>query len=43
MRALSGRKPSFVDGAANAFVSRVLTRLAPRRLVIAVSGRLVGG
>ena len=43
MRALSGRKPSFVDGAANAFVSRVLTRVAPRRLMIAVSGRLVGG
>lgn len=43
MRALSGRKPSFVDGAANAFAARVLTRVLPRRLVIAVSGRLVGG
>lgn len=42
MRALSGRKPSFVDGVANAFVARVVTRLLPRRLVTAVSGRLVG-
>jgi len=42
-RALGGRKPSFVDGIANAFVARVLTRLVPRRLVIAVSGRIVGG
>jgi len=30
-------------GVSTATVSRVLTRLAPRRLVIAVSGRLVGG
>jgi short-subunit dehydrogenase len=43
MRALPGRKPSFVDGIANAFVSRVLTRVLPKRLVIAISGRLVGG
>ncbi len=43
IRALSGGKPSFVDGAANAFVSRVVTRLLPRRLAIAVSGRLLGG
>jgi short-subunit dehydrogenase len=43
MRALAGDKPSFVDGAAGAFVSRVLIRVLPRRLVIAVSGRLVGG
>lgn len=42
MCALSGRKASFVDGAANAFVARVLTRVLPRRLVIAVSGRLIG-
>ena len=42
MRALSGRKPSFVDGVANAFVARVLTRLLPRRAAIAVSGRLLG-
>lgn len=43
IRALSGRKPSFVDGTANAFVSRVVTRMLPRRVVIAVAGRLVGG
>ena len=43
IRALDGRKPSFVDGVANAFVARVLTRLVPRRLVIAVSRRIVGG
>lgn len=43
MRALSGRKPSFVDGIANAFVARVLNRVLPKRLVIAISGRLVGG
>jgi short-subunit dehydrogenase len=43
MRALPGRKPSFVDGIANAFVARVVTRALPKRLVVAVSGRLVGG
>jgi len=43
IRALGGRKPSFVDGVANAFVARVLTRLVPTRLVIAVSRRIVGG
>ena len=43
MRALSGGKRSLVDGVANAFVARVVTRVLPRRLVIAVSGRLVGG
>lgn len=43
MRALPGRKPSFVDGAANAVVARALTRVLPRRMLIAVSGRLVGG
>jgi short-subunit dehydrogenase len=42
MRALSSGKPSFVDGVANAFVARVLTRLLPRRAAIAVSGRLLG-
>jgi short-subunit dehydrogenase len=42
MRALAGRKPSFVDGVANAFVARVLNRVLPRRISIAVSGRLVG-
>jgi hypothetical protein len=43
MRALSGRKPSFVDGVANAFVARVVTRLLPKRMVIALSGRLLRG
>ncbi len=43
IRALSGRKPSFVDGLANAFVSRVVTRMLPRRMAIALAGRLVGG
>jgi short-subunit dehydrogenase len=43
IRALSGRKPSFVDGLANAVVIRGLNRVLPRRLVIAVSGRLIGG
>lgn len=42
LRALSGDKPSFVDGVANAFVARVVTRVLPKRLVVAVSGRLVG-
>lgn len=42
MRALSGRKPSVIDGTANAFVARVLARLLPRRLLIAVTGRLMG-
>lgn len=41
MRALSGRKPSFVDGIANAFVARVVTRVLPKRMVIALSGRLL--
>ncbi|GLP77827.1 dehydrogenase [Mycobacterium antarcticum] len=43
MRALAGRKPSFVDGAANAFVARVVTRVLPRRASIAVTGWLVDG
>jgi short-subunit dehydrogenase len=43
IRALSGRKPSFVDGIANAFVARVVTRALPRRAAIAVSGWLVDG
>jgi len=42
LRALSGGKPSFVDGVANAFVARVVTRVLPKRLVVAVSGRLLG-
>ena len=43
MRALSGRKPSVVDGALNAVVWRGLTRLMPTRLTLAVSGYLVEG
>lgn len=43
IRVLSGRKPSFVDGVANAFVARVVTRVLPKRVVVAVSGRLIGG
>jgi short-subunit dehydrogenase len=42
IRALSGHKPSFVDGFVNAVVFRGLNRVFPRRLVIAVSGRLMG-
>ena len=43
MRALSSGKPSFVDGIANAFVARVVTRGLPKRMVIALSGRLLNG
>ncbi|MFN0144227.1 MAG: SDR family NAD(P)-dependent oxidoreductase [Mycobacterium sp.] len=43
MRVLSGRKPSFVDGAANAMVWRGFTKVVPRRLMIAVSGWLIEG
>jgi short-subunit dehydrogenase len=43
MRELAGSKPSFVDGLTNSFVAHVLTRGAPRRLLIAVGGRLMGG
>jgi len=43
IRALSGRKPSIVDGVANAFFARVVIRVLPERLVIAVSGRLMRG
>lgn len=42
MRALPGDKPSFVDGVANAVTARIGTKVAPRRLLIAVAGRLVG-
>ena len=42
MRELSGNKPSFVDGAANAFSARILTRLVPNRMLIAVTDRLMG-
>ena len=43
IRAMSGDKPSVVDGIGNAFVSRVVNRVLPRRLAIAVSGRLLRG
>lgn len=43
LRELSGSKPSFVDGIANAFVARGLNRLLPKRAVIAISGRLLRG
>ena len=43
MRALSRGKPSFVDGIATAFVARVVTRGLPKRMVIALSGRLLNG
>lgn len=43
MRALSGRKASFVDGAVNAALWRGLTRVLPTRLMVAVSSRLVEG
>lgn len=43
MRELSSGKPSFVDGAANAVTARLLTRLVPRRVLIAVTDRLMGG
>ena len=42
MRELTSTKPSFVDGAANAVTARVLTRLVPGRVLIAVTGRLMG-
>ena len=43
IRALSGHKSSFVDGTANAVVIRRLNRLLPRRLVVALAGRLIHG
>jgi uncharacterized protein len=43
LRELAGSKPSFVDGLTNSFVAHVLTRVTPRRLLIAVTGRLMGG
>lgn len=42
MRELSGSKPSFVDGAVNAFAARVLTRMVPNRMLIAATGFLMG-
>lgn len=41
MRALRSDGPSFVDGPAARFVARVVTRLLPRRTLIAVAGRSV--
>ncbi len=43
MRELDSGKPSFVDGLANAVTAHLLTRLVPRRLLITVTGRLMGG
>ena len=43
LRELSGSKPSFVDGRANAVVLRGLNRVLPRRAVIAISRRLMAG
>ncbi|MCV7180117.1 SDR family NAD(P)-dependent oxidoreductase [Mycolicibacterium sphagni] len=43
MRELAGSKPSFVDGLTNGIIAHVLTRLTPRRLLIAVGGRVMGG
>jgi short-subunit dehydrogenase len=42
MRELSGAKPSFVDGAVNAFTARILTRVIPSRVTIAVTGLAMG-
>ncbi len=42
MRELNSGKPSFVDGTANAVTARVLTRLVPRRLIIDITGRVMG-
>lgn len=41
MRELGGSKASFIDGVGNAFVARVVTRLLPRKLLIAAAGRSV--
>lgn len=43
LRELDSGKPSFVDGLANAVTAHLLTRLVPRRLLITVTGRLMGG
>ncbi|WP_167102960.1 SDR family oxidoreductase [Mycobacterium sp. DL592] len=43
IRELGGGKPSFVDGLSNAVTAHLLTRLVPRRLLITVTGRLMGG
>ncbi|MCU1529032.1 MAG: 3-oxoacyl-[acyl-carrier protein] reductase [Frondihabitans sp.] len=41
LEALETTKPSIVDGFSNAFVSRVVTRLLPRRVLISVAERSV--
>ena len=43
MRELDGGKPSFADGTVNAVTARVLTRLVRRRLLIGITGRVMGG
>lgn len=42
MRELDGGKSSFVDGTANAFTARILTRLLPRRVIIGITDRVMG-
>ncbi|MGI9125198.1 MAG: SDR family NAD(P)-dependent oxidoreductase, partial [Mycobacterium sp.] len=42
MRELPGSKPSFVDGAANAFTARVLTKVVPNRVLVGVTALLMG-
>lgn len=42
MRELIGKKPSFVDGAANAVTARFLTRVVPKRVALAVTGLAMG-
>lgn len=41
MRALRSNKPSIVDGASNALVARLATRMLPRRTVIAIAEQTV--
>jgi uncharacterized protein len=43
MRALSGSRPSVVDGVVNSVIWRGLMRVVPTRLMLAVSGYLVEG
>lgn len=42
LRELDGGKPSFVDGGINAFTAHILTRLVPRRVTLAITGRAMG-
>ncbi|GAA4676339.1 SDR family NAD(P)-dependent oxidoreductase [Frondihabitans cladoniiphilus] len=41
LTALDRNRPSVVDGFGNAFVSRLLTRLVPKRALIGIAGRAV--